>query len=41
MAIEHRPCGGLVVTNAATTAGTFTLGGVNTYTGATVVASGA
>lgn len=41
---DQQPCGGLVVTNAAatagTTAGTFTLGGVNTYTGATVVASG-
>lgn len=37
---DQQPCGGLVVTNAAATAGTFTLGGVNTYTGATVVASG-
>ncbi len=37
---DQQPCGGLVVTNTAATAGTFTLGGVNTYTGATVVASG-
>lgn len=37
---DQQPGGGLVVTNTATSSGTFTLGGVNTYTGATVVASG-
>lgn len=37
---DQQPGGGLVITNTAATAGTFTLGGVNTYTGATVVASG-
>ena len=37
---ETQACGGLVITNSAAAAGTFTLGGLNTYTGATVVAAG-
>ena len=37
---DEQPSGGLVVTNSSATAGTFTLTGANSYTGATVVAGG-